>query len=173
MTPDKLAQALIAQKMASAETDKIDIISRALEVPREMLLRVFYAQSCLGLASGHLDWSVLLPDEELRDAIQKAMKDGYRRLVVATAIRDGRSLTIRTRDLLTKAQAPRLCHGCPERLDCTAGSLYTPDECYEERKTSLPVFPLRMTETQLEVETSQPAGKFTIRLTDVHVEKNT
>lgn len=169
MTTTKLTQALIAQKVANAETNLIDVISRALEIPVETLHRVFYAQSLLPLNPGCLNWEVLLPDNELREAIRKAMEDGQRRVAVASAIRNGRTLTVRTDSILAEKDIGKLCNGCPERLECTAEKLYEPYQCYHERKTHLTVYPLRMTATELEIEASQPAGKFIVPLKNITI----
>ncbi len=164
MPTAKLTQALIAQKVSNAESTVFEVISRALEVPEDQLKRILFAVTQLNMNPAYFNWEVLLPDRELREAIEKAVTDGRRRMIIATAIQNGSTLTVNTCELLPQANAHKLCNGCPERLECIAEKLYTPIQCYTERKTKLTVFPLRMTATELEVEASQPAGKHTIHL---------
>ncbi len=168
-------RALLAQRVANAEHDFIEVISRALDLPAGLLARVFYAYEMLknreGLSTEVPDWEGLLPDDDLRQAIQKAMVDGARRVRIAEAIRRGQTLTVRPEQLVPPNQKHKLCHGCPERIECTAGRLYTADECYSSRRLRLQVVPLRMTATELEVEAQQPPGRHTIPLKDISTRK--
>jgi len=75
MPTDELKLALEKQKTADAEVDFVEVIEKALEVPKPMLYRILYAAYCLSEIETdwrmtHTDmWEALIPNAELRDAL--------------------------------------------------------------------------------------------------------
>lgn len=175
MPLDDLTQALEAQKFAGIETDALDVIAQALEVDRALLNRVIYAYEALRNevrdsplrgdfpTASHSD-AALLPDAELRDAIRKAMGDGAMRLTVRYAIQNSKTLTVLASLLVPPQNISKICDGCPERIECIAENLSTPEKCLTGKHRRIQVYPLRMTKTRVEVEAAQPAGRYTIPL---------
>ncbi len=180
MSTDKVKEALERQKIGGAETDYIEVIARALEVRPALIRRVLYAFHALDdklrdLGLGPFfrrafpaeTWEESLPDAELRAAIRFAMAAGVTRVVLARAILAGQEVALAVESLLPKERAAELCNGCPERLECVAESLSTPQECYLGRKKDLAVTPIKMTRRHVEVEARQPAGRYCVPLAEV------
>ena len=173
MPTDELKRALEQQKTADAEVDFTEVLERALEVPKPMLYRILYAAFCLSELEvdwrvEHKDqWDTLLPNWELRNAIKKAMTDGARRVVLRNAILECKSVNVKAKHLVPKDDLAAICNGCPERMLCMAESLSTPADCYRWRKASLTVYPLRLTDTHVEVEAQQPAGRHYVPLKNI------
>lgn len=168
MGMDELTQALVEQRTGGAPKDWLEIISKALDVPLPLLHRVFYAREIL-----HRDtprpgplWRELLP-EKVAAAIRAAMEEGSFRLHIADHIRNGTAMTLPVGVLVPENDKLRLCRGCPEQFECIAEKLYTPEWCFAQRKTTLRVVPLRMTDTTVEVEAQQPQGRHTILLSKI------
>jgi hypothetical protein len=170
MPTDALKLALQNQKTADAEADLTEVIEKALEVPKPMLYRILYAAYCLSELEtdwrmSHPDkWDELLPNAELRDAIKKAMVDGARRVVLRRSILEGKPISVDVKHLVPVDQKDQICNGCPERMNCVAENISTPAECFKWRKASLQVYPVRLTDTHVEVEAQQPAGRHYVPL---------
>jgi len=176
MPTDALKLALEKQKTADAEADLTEVIERALEVPKPMLYRILYAAHCLSLLeydwrmSPNKDamWDDLLPNPELREAIRKAMTDGARRVVLRQSILEGKPISVDVRHIVSESDVSQICNGCPERMQCAAENLSTPAECFKWRKASLPVYPVRLTDTHVEVEAQQPTGRHYVPLKNIN-----
>jgi hypothetical protein len=95
------------------------------------------------------------------------MEEGNLRLYIADHIRGGLPMTLPASLLVPENDKVQICRGCPERFECVAESLHTPEECFKEHRKSLRVVPVRMTKTTVEVETQQPQGRHTILLSKI------
>jgi hypothetical protein len=170
---DELKQALEQQKLNGLEEDFIEVLSRALEIPREVVIRFAWAYqrlnddavSSFSLSFPVESWESVIP-EELRTAISKAMSDGALNVAITRAIKTGGALTLPV-ELLIKDEK-LICHGCPESLPCLAENLYSPSICYLGRKANTSVNPLKVVGKNLIVEAKQPAGRYTIPLADIY-----
>jgi hypothetical protein len=165
---DELNQALVEQRTGGAPKDWLEIISKALDVPLPLLHRVFYAREVLHKNNNRQqpNWRELLP-EMVIDAIRVTMEAGSLRLDIANSIRHGWPMTLPVGVLVPENDKLRLCRGCPEQFECIAEKLYTPEVCFKDRKKTLRVVPLRLTDTTVEVEAQQPQGRHTILLSKI------
>lgn len=168
MSLEDLQQALEQQKLNGAEKDFIEVLSRAFEIPYAVVARLIYGYHELQNATAHLaishNWDDRVPNEELRQAITKAMHDGVRRMIARFALENSKTITVNVKYLVPEKDKGQICKGCPERIPCIAESRSTPDRCYDWERTRLPVFPLRIIGDKLEVEATQPAGRHTVPL---------
>ena len=198
MSLEKLKEALDEQKVGGAEKDEVEIISRALDLPRGTVLRVVGAMNALFVA--HVAHgaevcriiSVLdnTPQErqeeywpafqravnddlgvELYGAIKLAMRDGSLRLNVRRRILERLPLPIKTSALVEENDKDKICLGCPERLPCLAESRSTPEACYQSRQ--LFCIPLSLRGDRVEVETAQPAGRHIVPLSSLRLNGTT
>lgn len=187
MTSDALKEALERQKTGNAEEDYIEVISRALGVKREIVVRVIFAANAVDAALGEFarhpefhssayglggdNYNADLPDLELRKAYRMAMANGVLRVIAAKAITDGTTLKIATASFLPRENAAELCHGCPEQLECVAENMSTPDRCWHHSKAFLDAKPLRMNSDSVEFEMEQPAGKRRISFNKLNIRR--
>lgn len=180
MSLDRLKEALVRQKTGAVERSLLEVIVKAFDAEPGLIYRLMYAEFCLSrlaridwhLYTYDIDydsgWDTLLPDDELRAAIRKAMIDGARRVVLGRSIEEGKPFSIETKLLLPfVSDTPRICDGCPERIDCAANNTSTPLNCYTTLRSSVVVFPLRIVKDCVEVEANQPRGTYLIPLTDI------
>ena len=177
-TPE-LQAALEKQKVDDAEEDLLEVICRALEIPRPLLARVLYAyqyltQELKTYPQNFSDeaWLQDLPSDELREALQRAMMQGARRVVLRRAILAGQPVSIKTSALIPHSQVSEICNGCPERMPCVAENRSTPQQCWEWRKDSLLVYPLKLKGNTVEVEAQQPAGRHTLPLSAITLKES-
>ena len=188
---DGLAEALEKQKTANAETDALDVLCRALEVDRSLVVRILYAMSAINTALrdhhkqaefdfGHDGYSTSsevynreLPDLELRSAYREAMEAGVRRMIVGRAIRNGKPIRVATASWLPSEEASQLCKACPERLECIAESLSEPVECWKWEKSTLQLTPLRMNKKAAEFDIPQLGEKRFFPLEQLMIERTT
>ncbi len=162
MPDDELAQALQEQRLVGLEKNAVELVAKALQIPEETVVRVMFAFNQLATAfeRASMPLTVRPPENtELCDAIKFAMEEGVRRLILRHAIENGRTFSIHVSTLVPKNDVAQLCHGCPERLECVADSLHTPEECFTTHKATLHVFPIRVVKNLVEVEATQPAGR--------------
>lgn len=172
---EELKQALDRQKTDGAEESLAEVIARAFEVEPDLVHRILFAQECLVRAGQEWRfveprcWEVTLPNAELRQAIRHAMTDGLCRLILGQAIRDDKKIVLPVKLLIPEAEKDRICEGCPERLQCsTTENFSTPENCWSYARRAVHVRPLRIIKDDVEIEASQPAGKYLvpIRLID-------
>ncbi len=176
MPTEELKKALEERKMNNAEKDVLDILSRAFDVPRELLYRIIYGYERLhvhldgteyGMGFPKLEWSEGLSGD-LREAINLAMANGAKRLLVRYAIENAKALSVATKDLVPADKPEQLCHGCPERIECISESLSTPSECLTGRHATTIVYPIQIHRAEVEIETQQPAGRHRVPLRLIH-----
>ena len=169
MAIDELKAALERQKTAGVETDYLEMLARLLEVPVETVARVSYAfwkieETMLSAENREqlgTSWEKHL-DRELCQAIQLGVNDGAIRIWLARMIRKSLTIHVPVEALVSAENKIALCNGCPERIECLAETLSTPEKCYSGKKSKLPVLPTRMTRTEVTVEAAQPAGTHVI-----------
>lgn len=160
---EELTQALQEQRMAGLEKNSVELIAKTLKVSEDTVLRVVFAYLELEDVAAYTPLqNVALSDAELsvelKNAIRYAMQKGGQRLMLRYAIEHGSTLAIDAEHLVPASNPIAVCNGCPERLPCLADSLHTAEKCLSGRKSRLPVRPLRVIGTNVEVEAIQPAG---------------
>lgn len=170
---DELKQALLRQKTNYVEKDVIDVISKAFDMEYGLVARILFAMvSVEGTGVFHLEHNALFPfdtiPEDVRTAIRKAVNDGAKRVRVAKAIEESKSVTASPKDFLPRARVSEICHGCPEAMECAAESISTPQKCWEQRLQSVAVYPLRILGDQVEVEAQHPRGKHLLPISKIH-----
>lgn len=166
---EALKKALTAQRVGGAEADGLEVIAKALGVPIDVVRRVVTAIGELRKSGVHPSAEEMthgIPPE-VQQAIGQAMYLGATRLILANAIRNAKPMSMPVSALLPIAEANRLCHGCPESIECLAQRLREPEDCYIGRKSFVEVFPVVMNKTEVTVEASQPLGRFTVKITNV------
>jgi len=130
MPTDELEQALLEAKWGSAETDIADAVSKLLELPRAVVVRVAFA-----LDEAHK--MRLLPEynpeqelsEELCTAITAKLRRGIMRARVRQSIMNDAPMYAHPRALIKKARD--ICNGCRFSLECVTKSYSTPDKCFK------------------------------------------
>lgn len=130
MPTEELEQALLEAKWGSAETDIADAISKLLELPRAVVVRVAFALDAaheMRLLSEYNPDGEL--DEALRDAIKAKLRRGLTRARVRQSILNDAQMYAHPRALIKKARD--ICNGCRFSLECVTQSYSTPDECYK------------------------------------------
>lgn len=170
---DALNQALSEQRVDGAEKSTLEIIARALDVPLGVVHRVIYAYEELTKHNlDHLpdtteEWKDLIEDYDVRQAINKHMEAGARRYMVRRAIENNQRLSVLPQALLPASDMNSICNGCPIRMECVLESLHTPEQCYgvdgrNGRIQWVLVTPLRIHKGKVDVEATQPMGKYRV-----------
>lgn len=185
MSLDDLEQALAPAKWGDAEEDFIEVISRALELPAVAVERVLYAAGYVRasrrltkIGEGMDDGPNLSRD--LREAIEKAMEAGARRVLVRQALEKGYGVRVPIK-LLVKKPAD-VCEGCVFRMRCVMDGLSTPETCVkrgvlakieEAGREHLrfgpkhTVFPKRLRGDVVDVTCEHPRGEWTLNIADL------
>lgn len=173
MSTDELAEALKRQKAGFVPTEFLVMLSKLLEVDEAIVARITYAYDKLQqhVPAGTMEsvlpfWTRHMP-RELMDAIKLGVEQGANGTYIARAIMASSTMTLDVELLLPAERVHEICNGCSERIECMADSLHTPQECYEERKSRVTVFPLRMTKTDVTVEAQQPRGTYTVPVSKI------
>lgn len=158
-----LEDALIEQKMATAEKDTIEVIERVLKVDPVTISRVICAYKAAG-GQGHAYNSLVYRHvpEAVEEAIQHGVSNGLRRVGIREAIAGSKTISLVLRDLIPEDTPQKVCEGCHESLTCIAENQRKPKDCLNR---STVVFPLRFIDpTHIEVECTHPAGKYIVPL---------
>lgn len=174
---DALNQALREVRMGDAEKSTMEIVSRALGIPLEIVHRVLFASENLhrvlpgrlGMLSPATHWREWIEDIDVRTAIENKMAEGIRRYTVRWAIENDSHFAVPVSVLLKPKDVNKICRGCPDSLECMAESLHTPTECYEKHRTTFTVVPLRIIKNTVEVRAEQPTGTYVIPLVAVPI----
>lgn len=166
MKDDELQQALLRQRIANQSTDPIQIIGDLYGVDPDVVARLIFA-AALSNETGVWDQRFVWSWERrisanMRQNIQQAMRLEWVRLRCAEFVVSGEPVAWPTNTLLADdpANIPKICNGCPVRLECMAESISTPYKCATENKAYLPVRLVKMTKTHVTVEAEQPTGTY-------------
>lgn len=172
---DALNQALREVRMGDAEKSTMEIISRALGIPIEIVHRVVFARELLknvlparlGILFPATHWREYIPDDDVRAALEARIDEGIRRITVRWTIENNRDFEVEVKRLLKPKDVNKICRGCPDSMECVAGSLHTPQECYDGRIPKVKVVPLRIIKNTVEVRAEHPTGTYVIPLEGV------
>jgi hypothetical protein len=161
---DALNQALSEQRVDGAEKDAFEVIAKLLDLPVEMVYRVIFAHENTPRQAVDRDvpWGELIPSSDVRAAIKKQMRVGANRVIIRRAIENGEHIPVPVKLLIGPDEKVKICSGCPMQFECIAGSLHTPDECYDNLRSSVSVVPLRINKGQVDVKANQPLGKYSV-----------
>jgi hypothetical protein len=182
---EELNEALDQQRTGFVEEDIVEALAKTFEVDEGIVRRLFFAFGCVvNMTDMSLvpspspcrvptipDWAHRLGGP-LIDAISMNVGAAVARLQMAEAIRRAVTIDIDIRLLLDPKDVKRICDGCPERIECMADNLHTPEECYGSLRRRMTVFPLRMTRDAATVEAQQPRGTYTVRFDKIRPRSN-
>jgi len=182
---DALEQALLEAKWGNAEADAPEIISRLLEIPREVVVRVEFAFHALQeMRQGR----VYLGQDEIPDDVQEAMKNRLRRGLLRSQVREA---ILNDKPMYTKAKTiidkpEKVCRGCRFSLECVTENHSTPKDCFKAgppatirkhdnghvslmrfTRGGVMVLPKRIRGDLVTVECTHPAGTYDIDVGDL------
>lgn len=187
MSAEDVDEAVRAAKFSSAEDDEAEIVARMLEIPRDLVVRVWAARELI-----EDTWLATIPavadslGSELKTAYSATLRRGLTRMRVRHAIRDGEPMSVPLKKLV-KTPA-HICNGCPYSIRCVTENFSTPEECLEkglisrisDRDATRPgwsilrssyeravVVPTQIRGDKITVECEHPRGKYVVDVGDI------
>ncbi len=172
MPTEELRKALQAAKVTDVEADFVDVLCRAFDAQRPLVLRILYAaQYCANHVAGtSVTWTATEElDPKLREAIRSYVDAGRRRVALADKVRSNGHALAYVDALVPEGAPHKICDGCPKSLECVAESLFDPKDCRDGRGAwtrSLETRPIKMRKNKVTVECDHPRGTFVLDIKD-------